>query len=190
MLRALSDGMSSTIRRASGFALLALVACAASVGCSKSSPASVATPQAAAAVAPWSSTSSHIELTRFGVNVPREDGSACWTAKYSLGADERTLHVETCVDDDPIVRDLTLADADVQRIHVALAALRETSGAPAKCDDKGSTFLVQIYDESRKLSHYTDSSNTCHKGDMGTIDRTTLEALFTTLAATEPSSHS
>lgn len=183
--------MSSTIRRSSHFtfaAVAALVACASSMGCSKSAPPApkpAAAPQSAAA--PWSSTSAGIEIGRFGVNEPRADGRACWTAKYSLDIASRTLHVETCTDDDPIARDVTLTAADIQKIETSLAALRESNAT--SCDDKGSTFLVQIHDQSRKLSHYTDSSN-CHKGDMGTIDRATAEALFTTLASIEPASRS
>lgn len=182
--------MRSTIRRSSHLVFAAaLVACASSIGCSKSTPPAptpAAAPQAAAS--PWSSTSSGIEISRFGVNDPRADGRACWTAKYSLDVAKRTLHVETCTDDDAIARDVTLTAADIQKVQTSLATLRESS--PAKCDEKGSTFLVQIYDQSRKLTHYTDSSNGCHRGDMHTIDRATAEALFATLASIEPTSRS
>jgi hypothetical protein len=184
--------MSSPIRFGSGVAIAALVACA-SVGCNKSAPpapAARAEVAAAATSTPWTNTSNGIEIGRFGVNEPRADGRACWTAKYSISIGAKSLKVETCVDDDPIVRDVTLTDADIRSIQTSLAALRDAPTATAKCDSAGSTYLVQIQDQSRKVSHYTDSANTCHAGDMGTIDRTTLEALFSTLTAIEPSARS
>ena len=164
------------------FAVSALALCA-SVGCSKPSSSS------ASASGPWTPASKHIEVSRFGVNAPRADGRACWTASYSVDLQDKTLHVDTCLDDDPISRDVTLSAADVRRIESSLAALRDGASKSKDCD-ASSTFLVQIYDEPRKLSHFIDSGNACHAGDMGTLERGSLEGLFATLAAIDSSGRS
>jgi hypothetical protein len=160
--------------------LAPLLLCAA---CSKAPPPS---PAATAASGPFSDASARIDVTRFGVNAPRADGRACWTARYSVNLRDKTMHVETCVDDDPIARDVKLTDADVRTVRAALAGLRESSAG--KCD-ASSTFLAQIYDDPRKQSDFVDSGNACHAGDMRTLDRGTLEAVFATFASIEPSTH-
>lgn len=171
------------------FVVPAIVALAASIGCSKPAPPAPARVEpAAVAQTPWSSASTWAEVTRFGVNEPRADGRACWTARYAINVAKRTLHVETCIGDDPVARDVTLSDADLAKAMSALASLRQTSSST--CDAKGSTFLAQIYDRPNTLSHYTDAANGCHAGDMTTLDRKGLESLFATLASIEPTSRS
>jgi hypothetical protein len=157
-----------------------LLLCAA---CSKAPP-----PTRATDVGPWSSASARIDIARFGVNTPRADGRACWTTRFSVDVREKTMHIETCIDDDPITRDVTLTDEDARTIGFALSAMREAPRTSA-CN-ASSTYLVQIYDEPRTLSHFIDGASACYSGDMRTIDRGTLEAVFATLGSIDPAARS